>query len=219
MIDYAYGAWVTVVILIAFAWTFLLALLRPRTRVEWRSLGMTQAFFVALFVEMFGFPLTIYVLSTLLGTTLSFGHVQGHLLGDILNTITGLGPGFGWIVVMGASTVLILAGTMLVARAWKILYAARGGLVMHGPYAYVRHPQYLGLMLVVVGFLVQWPTLITLAMAPFLFWAYSRLARREEQELRRRFPVAYEEYVQKVPRLLPLRRGNPVSIVNEGGRA
>jgi len=205
MIEYAYGDWITVGILVVFIGTFLWSLLRPRTPREWRSFGLAQAFFVALFFEMFGFPLTIYALSSVLGSALSFGHIQGHLLGVGLGVATGLGPTFGWTVVMAASTLLILVGGLLVHSAWKAIYVARGALVTTGPYRRVRHPQYLGLMILVVGFLVQWPTILTLAMAPFLVWAYVRLAKLEERDLRFRFP-AYDEYATRVPGFLPRRR-------------
>jgi hypothetical protein len=61
----------------------------------------------------------------------------------------------------------------------------RGELAQTGPYAYVRHPQYVAFILIMLGFLLQWPTLLTLLMCPILVITYVRLARREEQEVRR----------------------------------
>ncbi len=72
-----------------------------------------------------------------------------------------------------------------------------------GVYGLVRHPQYLGFYLIIIGFLVQWPTIITVLMAPVLFYAYYRLALREEKGLRRRFGKQYEEYTSAVPRFIP----------------
>lgn len=203
MIEYAYGNWLYVGVLVAFMLVFLHNLLRPRTSSEWRNFGLTQAFFVALFTEMFGFPLTIYILSSVFGTALSFGHSEGHLFGVLIGKATNLGPGFGEAVVMAASTVVILLGTFLTAAGWRAVYRGNGALVTDGPYARVRHPQYLGLMIVVAGFLVQWPTLITLVMAPLLFGAYLRLAAREEAALHVRYGHVYQEYVRTVPRFLP----------------
>ena len=122
MIECGYGNWLLVGIMVAFTVAFLINLLRPRTSAEWRNFGLSQSFFVALFTEMYGFPLTVYVLSPVLGTTLFFGHSQGHLLGVVIGDVTSLGPGFGEAVVMGASTVVILLGALLVAAGWRTIH-------------------------------------------------------------------------------------------------
>ncbi len=220
MIDYAYGNWVIVGIMVAFTAAFLLSLLKPKTSSEWRNFGLTQAFFIALFTEMYGFPLTIYVLSSALGTTLSFGHTQGHLLGDLIGYATGLGSDFGEATVMALSTIVIVVGVLLTASAWSAIYRGGGALVTDGPYARVRHPQYLGLMIVVLGFLIQWPTLITIIMAPILLAAYLHLAAREERELRPRYGHLYSDYAEKVPAFLPkLSRARRPEHATGGGAA
>ena len=72
-----------------------------------------------------------------------------------------------------------------------------------GPYGYVRHPQYIGFVLVMFGFLLQWPTILTLAMFPVLVWMYARLARQEEHDTLAVFGDAYARYMAQVPRFIP----------------
>ena len=86
-----------------------------------------------------------------------------------------------------------------------MLYEAQqeGQVATDGPYAYVRHPQYAGFVAVLLGFLVQWPTLLTLAMFPVLSWMYARLARIEEREVRERFGAAYDAYASQIPAFIP----------------
>jgi protein-S-isoprenylcysteine O-methyltransferase Ste14 len=103
------------------------------------------------------------------------------------------------------SFVFIGAGFILISAAWKLLYDAqqRGGLATTGPYSYVRHPQYVGFVLVMFGFLLQWPTLLTLAMFPVLVVMYVRLARSEEREALALFGEAYRTYIARVPAFIP----------------
>jgi protein-S-isoprenylcysteine O-methyltransferase Ste14 len=92
-----------------------------------------------------------------------------------------------------------------IASGWKLLFAAqkKSELATTGPYARVRHPQYVGFVLIMVGFLLQWPTFITLAMFPVLLVVYRRLALREEREVRAQFGSLYDEYAKRTPRFLP----------------
>jgi protein-S-isoprenylcysteine O-methyltransferase Ste14 len=104
-----------------------------------------------------------------------------------------------------ASNVVIVAGFLLLAAARRDLYRARGWdtLATRGPYAYVRHPQYVALLAIMFGFLLQWPTLATLVMFPVLVTMYVRLAHREEREVRARFGPAWDEYASRVPAFVP----------------
>lgn len=101
---------------------------------------------------------------------------------------------------------MIGAGFWLLASAWKVLYAAQheGKLATEGPYARIRHPQYAAFVLIMLGFLVQWPTLLTLAMFPVLVFMYVRLARREEREVARAFGETYRRYAARTPAFVPV---------------
>ena len=200
-----YGLWSLVIIgslvLIAFAASFV----RPKTSYDWRSLGVFSAFIVALFAEMYGFPLTIYLLSGWLTKKFPgmdiFSHDMGHLLEDLFGW--GGDPHFGPFHI--ASYILIFYGFGLLARAWKGLYEAQRThqLAMIGPYARIRHPQYAAFAIIMFGFLLQWPTLITLAMFPILVWMYVRLAKREEQLAKQTFGRAWETYALQTPAFIP----------------
>jgi protein-S-isoprenylcysteine O-methyltransferase Ste14 len=201
----AYGLWslviVNSVVFILFAYSFF----KPRTGRDWRSFGAFSAFLVALFTEMYGFPLTIYFLSGWLQTWYPsvdwFSHDAGHLLEMIFGWKTN--PHFGPFHIM--SFALIGGGFLLIAAAWRVLYQAqqRGVLAIAGAYAHVRHPQYVGFVLVMAGFLVQWPTVLTLTMFPVLVFMYVKLARAEEREALVAFGDEYRRYMADVPAFIP----------------
>jgi protein-S-isoprenylcysteine O-methyltransferase Ste14 len=201
----AYGWWslaiINSAIFILFAFTFA----KPKSNRDWRSFGAFSAFIVALFAEMYGFPLSIYVLSGWLQSRFPgvdwFTHDGGHLLEMMFGW--NANPHFGPFHIL--SFIFILGGFWVISTAWPVLYNAqkKGVLATSGPYAYVRHPQYAGFILVMFGFLLQWPTLLTLAMFPVLVWMYIRLARSEERDARAQFGEAYDRYGAGVPAFVP----------------
>lgn len=206
-ISYGYGFWSLVVLNAAIFVLLALSFLTPVKRREWRSFGVFTAFVVALFTEMYGFPLTIYVLTAVLGSRYPalnpFSHASGHLW----ITLLGGGPWMS-VVIHVISNGLMLAGLMLMVAGWQRIYAAEGDLVTDGLYGWVRHPQYAGFALIMFGFLLQWPTLLTLAMFPVLVRMYVRLARREERETLAAFGEVYARYAAMTPRFFPrLGRG------------
>ncbi|MDP8971053.1 MAG: isoprenylcysteine carboxylmethyltransferase family protein [Actinomycetota bacterium] len=198
---YDYGLWPMVVANAAILAAFLLGFLRPTQRREWGGFGAVAAFLVALFTEMYGFPLTIYLLAALFGRE-PFPDPFAHESGNFIASLLGIAD-WSWLFML-AGGALIMAGLLVVSSGWRRVHAARraGKLVTDGPYAVVRHPQYSGLLLMIVGALVQWPTLVTVVMAPVLAVTYVRLARREERALRQRFGSAYAQYEARTPPFL-----------------
>lgn len=201
----AYGLWSLVVINSAVFIIFAFSFFNPRTSRDWRTFGTFSAFLIALFTEMYGFPLTIYLLSGWLTAKIPGFNIYSHDAGHLLEVLFGWrsNPHFGPFHIL--SSVFIGGGFILLASAWKVLYAAQRGhtLAVTGPYARIRHPQYAGFVLIMFGFLLQWPTILTLVMFPVLVYMYARLARREEHEVAAEFGEPYARYAARVPAFFP----------------
>ncbi|MBI3479699.1 MAG: isoprenylcysteine carboxylmethyltransferase family protein [Nitrosomonadales bacterium] len=203
-----YGLWSLVIInslvFIIFAFSFA----KPQSRRDWRSFGAFSAFIVALFAEMYGYPLTIFLLSGWLQSRYPgvdfFSHDAGHLWHTLL----------GWKgdphsdPLHMLSFVFIGGGFILLSAAWKELYRAQRNhqLAATGPYARIRHPQYDAFVLIMFGFLLQWPTLLTLLMFPVLVYMYIRLAHSEEREAEIEFGAQWREYAARTPGFIPSAR-------------
>ena len=203
--EYAYGFWGAVIfnslLFIVFAFSFA----RPKDARDWRSFGAFSAFIVALFTEMYGIPLTIYVLAPWLQKAYPGLNIFGHDSGHLWYVIFGLkgDPHSGlWHII---SNLLMVGGFWIIAAAWRQLYVfqKKGMLATEGWYARMRHPQYLGFVLVLLGFLVQWPTLLTLIMFPFLAWRYAHLAKIEEKEIEVQFGDEYRRWAKVTPAFFP----------------
>jgi protein-S-isoprenylcysteine O-methyltransferase Ste14 len=205
----AYGLWSLVVINTAVFLIFAFSFTRPHTARDWRSFGAFSAFMLALFTEMYGFSLTLYLLSGWLGSRYPGLNLLSHDAGHLWHTL------FGWhgdphsdpLHIL--SNLLIGGGFILLASAWRVLYEAQRShrLATTGLYAHLRHPQYVGFVLIMLGFLLQWPTLPTLVMFPILVTMYARLARQEERDALAEFGEAYARYAATTPAFFPhLRR-------------
>lgn len=197
---YAYGAWGIVVTMVLVSLFFIAKFLPMRTQMQKRSGGALMAFLIALFAEMYGFPLTIYLLAHFVGIKIPYDHISGHLLGDL---ITYLGLGNGWFIVMLVSNLLLIVGIWLISAGWEAVYCSEGRLVTDGPYAYVRHPQYTGIFVITLAFMIQWPTLATLILWPFVVGMYYRLARQEEKDVLVKYPEEYRKYMNRTPMFIP----------------
>lgn len=169
--------------------------------------GAFLAFVVALALEMFGVPLSMYAISGLLGGYLPDGVLWGHTL----NQYIGLAG-------TNIAIVLYLVAAGLVISGWRAIYRdywskdrGEGTLVTSGIYRYIRHPQYTGFFLMTLGMLLEWATLPMLLMWPVLMAIYYRLARREEADMRAEFGMAYDEYAEKTGMFFPTRVARLIS--------
>ncbi|MFU0505298.1 methyltransferase family protein [Pseudaminobacter sp. NGMCC 1.201702] len=200
--DAGYGNWTTLwpyaVLLSALGVWAVYHFLAPSSWRDWAGAGLVQAFIIALYAEMYGFPLTIYLLTSVLPLEIPLVHPSGHLWATLL----GYGR-LGAAVEMVLGFIFVVTGLLLIIKGWIKVYFSREKLVTDGVYGLVRHPQYLGIFLIVFGQLVHWPTIPTLALAPVIVWLYVRLAKREEVALIRGFEDRYLRYRDKVPKFVP----------------
>ena len=207
----AYGLWTLVVINSAVFIIFAYSFSKPSSPRDWRSFSAFSAFIIALFTEMYGVPITIYLLSGWLQRRYPGLDPLSHDTGHLWWTLTGQhgNPHFGVLHIL--SNVLIFGGFILLSAAWNVLYRAQRHhqLATSGVYSHLRHPQYVGFVAIMFGFLLQWPTILTLAMFPLLVWMYLRLAHAEEHEALREFGPEYERYAGATPRWIPHWRAHP----------
>ena len=201
----AYGLWALVVLNSAVFIILAFSFGKPQTPRDWRSFSAFSAFIVALFVEMYGFPLTIFLLSGWLHAHYPGIDLMSHDAGHLWPTLLGLkgNPHFSLPHIL--SYVFIGGGFILLSSAWNVLYQAQRqhALAVAGVYARVRHPQYIAFIAIMFGFLLQWPTLLTLLMFPVLVTMYVHLAHAEEAEARLTFGASYDRYAAAVPAWFP----------------
>ena len=201
------GLWPYAIIMVALvSWGFYRAF-APKSWHDWAGAGLVQAFVIALYAEMYGFPLTIYFLTGFLPIDIPLQHISGHLWATLL----GYGVA-GALIEMMIGYGFVLSGIVVIIRGWKQVYFSTDRLIRDGIYGVIRHPQYSGLFLIIIGQIIHWPTIPTLVLAPFIIALYVHLARREEANLVERFGDAYREYQSAVPMFMPrltsLREGH-----------
>ncbi|MFQ5904238.1 MAG: methyltransferase family protein [Candidatus Binatia bacterium] len=196
------GFWELSIIMVVIASWILYRYVAPKGWREWSRAGLIQAFIIALYAEMYGFPLTIYLLTGWLGLDIPWVHESGHLWAAV----------FGWgalgaIIEMLVGYTLVFTGLSILVEGWREVYVAtkEKRLATDKLYSVVRHPQYTGIFLAVFGQLIHWPTIPTLVLFPVIVWAYYRLSLREEQQMIRQFGSSYETYQQNIPMFFPKR--------------
>ena len=201
----AYGLWSLVILNSAIFLMFAFSFFKPQTARDWRTFSAFAAFIDALFVEMYGFPLTLYVLAGWLQTRYPGLDLLSHNSGHLWSTLLGEKGDAHFGPLHIASYVFLGYGFYLLSTAWNVLYHAQrhNTLATTGAYAHIRHPQYVAFVLILLGFLLQWPTLLTLAMFPILLAMYGRLAVTEEAEMRKHFGAAFDAYAARTPRFIP----------------
>lgn len=208
MNTYEYGGWgwLFVILSIAGFIAFAFSFFRPKNSVDWGAFGGFTAFIIALFTEMYGIPLTLYFLAPWLVKTFPGINPFAHDTGMLWNIVFGINPGdpmMSWLHTL--SMLVIVAGVILIYTAWGTLYTAHKNhtLATTGLYRYIRHPQYDGFLLIIVGYLLMWPTIPTLLMFPILVVMYLRLAKKEESLVEKEFGEQYEDYKSKTPGFIP----------------
>ena len=198
---YHAGTWgIAAIVIVAVSWTFY-RYFAPHGWREWTVSGLVQAFIVSLYAEMYGFPLTIYLLVRFTGLD------RDYVSANLWSTLLGVGE-LGMLIAMLAGYALVIVGFGLFAQGWREVYRARKEhrLATNGLYSIVRHPQYTGLFLALFGEgVIHWPTLFSIVLFPVIVVAYAIQARREERRMLAEFGDQYRIYMARTPMFVPGR--------------
>jgi len=193
------GAWgIAAIMIVVISW-FFYRYFAPKSWREWAASGLVQAFIISLYAEMYGFPLTLYLLVRFSGLD------TGDLNANLWSTLLDVGE-TGMIISMLVGYALAFVGLGVLVQGWRELYRAHREkrLATDGLYAFVRHPQYTGLLLGLFGEgVVHWPTMFSVALLPLIALAYGWLARNEEKRMLEHFGEKFRAYRLRVPMFIP----------------
>jgi protein-S-isoprenylcysteine O-methyltransferase Ste14 len=187
-----------IIVIVIVSW-LLYRYLAPDDWKEWTRAGVLQAFVIAFYAEMYGFPLTIYFLARFFGLDLAWNE-GGNLWVQLFGTPVA------HIIAMVLGYTIVFSGATLVAEGWRTIHRVRreNRLAIEGVYMKVRHPQYTGLFMIIFGEgIVHWPTIVSVAALPIIVGAYTLLARKEERQMLQKFGDEYSEYQSRVPMFIP----------------
>ena len=193
------AAWgLALIVIVGVSW-FFYRYFAPDSWREWVGAGVVQAFIIALYAEMYGFPLTIYLLVRF------FGLDREYVSTNLWSTLVGFGE-TGMLVSMLLGYGVAFVGIGLFAQGWRQVYQARkeDRLVTDGLYGYVRHPQYTGLFIALFGEgIIHWPTIFSVGLYPLVVVVFTWLARKEERDMIDEFGEDYRTYRTQVPMFIP----------------
>ena len=193
------GYWgIAAIVIVLISWAFY-HYLAPKSWKEWTRAGLVQAFIIAFYAEMYGFPLTLYLLARVFGLDVAWtegGNLWAQLFGTQLAHLIAMAVGYAFVI----------AGLLMIGSGWREVYRAQreGRLATGGLYGMVRHPQYTGIFVAIFGEgIVHWPTVVSVAMFPIIVAAYVLLARKEERQMLEQFGEQYRDYQRRVPMFIP----------------
>lgn len=193
------GYWgIAAIVIVLISWAFY-HYLAPKSWKEWTRAGLVQAFIIAFYAEMYGFPLTLYLLARVFGLDVAWTE-GGNLWARLFDTQ------LAHLIAMAVGYAFVIAGLVMIGSGWREVYRAQreGRLATGGLYGMVRHPQYTGIFVAIFGEgIVHWPTVVSVAMFPIIIAAYVLLARKEERQMLEQFGDRYRDYQRRVPMFVP----------------